>query len=169
MIIPIEKNKKLADYQIELIREKLNLLSWVGSSYPAVKVGVRENGDTYPQVYAQAKKRKILDLTPSSAEKSYCFFEKRGFEGLESENTYKLSVVFWGQLNAINASIEYDYTSTLISDVLEILRAKSCLNIEVTEENTFEKYNLHESKKQFFMYPYFSFKIDFEITANNNC
>ena len=54
MQIPIELNKKLGDKAIELLRNELKDLTWIDEVYPAVKIGVRENGDTYPAVYVQS-------------------------------------------------------------------------------------------------------------------
>lgn len=169
MNIPINLDKKLGDKQIELIREKLNSLSWLNSVYPAVKIGKRENGDTYPQLYAQNGKRKILDLIPSTKEKSYCFFEKRDYEIANEQgelNSYNLTLTFWGQLNIVDETLDYDFTDNLISDVINILQSFEVENMIISRE-TFGNFNLHESNKQFFMSPYFTFEIKFTIKSNN--
>ena len=88
MQIPIELNKKLGDYAIELIRDKLKDLAWLDEVYPAVKVGERLNGSTYPAIYAQKTHSKIFDLTPNSKLKSYIFFEKNGYEIEADSNIY---------------------------------------------------------------------------------
>jgi len=169
IIIPISTTKKIDDAIIEKIRNKLNSLLFVDAVYPAVKIGVRENGDSYPQLYAQLEKSKIIDLTPSSRWKGYMFFEKNGFKSHEEKNIYNFSLIFWGQLNAIDENKQEDYTSVLLAETLEILRNLNCYDMSIQEEDCFEKYNLHDSKKRMFMYPYTEFKINFSINGFVDC
>lgn len=163
MIIPINSNKHLADGVIEKIRQKLTSLSYISEVFPAVKVGQRENGSTYPAVYVQSGQQKVLDLTPNTQYKSYIFFEKRNYtlSNFESPNEFDLSLIFWGNLKAINELNQCDFTDELVYDVTNVLKGLDCGDFSVTFENVFSKYNLHESTKQFFMYPYTAFKIDF--------
>jgi len=166
MIIPINTNKQLADGVIEKIRQKLTSLAYLSEVFPATKVGIRDNGSTYPAVYVQDGNQKILDLTPNTKWKSYCFFEKRNYNISTFEtdiNGYDLSLIFWGQMNLIDVSKKYDYTDEIVSEIINKLRSLDCGNFTVSFENVFGKYNLHESIKQFFMYPYSNFKIDFQI------
>jgi len=163
MIIPINTHKKLADQSIELIRQKLTSLTYVSEVFPAVKIGQRENGSTYPAVYVQEGQQKILDLTPNTKYKSYIFFEKRNYALANNEgiNTFDLSLIFWGNLKAIDDTKKYDFTDELVNEITNILRYLDCGDFSISFENIFGKYNLHESVKQFFMYPFTSFKIDF--------
>lgn len=169
--IPIKTNKKLADAQIELMRVKLNAITWVDYTFPAVKVMTRTNGETYPGVYVQSGNKKIEDLTPNTTAKSYLFFEKRDPYNISyqvgEKNTYDLSVIFWGQMTQIDSSKEYDYTDELVKEIVEVLRTFSVTNIQVYFDNVFSRYTLHGSDKQMFMYPYSSFKIDFTIRGNS--
>jgi len=156
---------ELADKIISEINVKLSNLTWLETICPAVKVGVRENGDTYPQLY----NGKIIDLTPNTKLKSYSFFEKNGYEIATeggSINVFRLSVVFWVQLKVINSTKLYDFTDELIKDVIHILYNFDAQKIEVKTENCFEKYNLHNTHKQMFMFPFSEFKIDFEVNTN---
>jgi hypothetical protein len=166
MKIPINTEKKLADGVIETIRQKLISLNYISEIFPAAKIGKRENGSTYPAVYMQDGNQKILDLTPNSEYKSYVFFEKRDYNISTFEtdlNAYNLSLIFWGQMNLIDATKKYDYTDEIVSEIIKKLRFLGGGNFTVIFENVFEKYNLHKSLKQFFMYPFNSFKINFQI------
>lgn len=168
MQIPIELNKKLGDKAIELLRNELKDLTWIDEVYPAVKIGVRENGDTYPAVYVQSEHRKILDLTPNSKLKSYIFFEKNNYE-INENNIYDLSLILWANLRAIDESKEYDQTDDLIADIVHILQNFTCINIDVDFDDVFSKYNLYESTRQMFIYPYSTARIRFKMPLNANC
>lgn len=167
MLIPINLNKKLGDYVIERIRQELSNLSWLEEIYPAVQVGVRENKDTYPQLYRDSGKEKILDLTPTTELKSYCFFEKRNYSIGGFENEFNLSLILWGQLDVIDSTKEYDYKDELIHDIINVLKSFTAENITVDFEKPFTKYNLHDTKKQIFMYPFFAAKIDFNVKLDD--
>jgi len=169
MRIPINLNKKLSDFAIEKIREKLQSLTWLDEVYPAVQVGVRENGDTYPQLYIQAGGQKILDLTPDTAKKSYIFFEKGKTEVLGEENIYDISLIWWGQLDAIDNTRQYDYTTELVAEIVTILKDLGAYNITIDYSGAFANYNLHDTRMQFLMYPYSSFRVDFSIIFSSNC
>ena len=169
MQIPIELNKKLGDHAIELIRDKLKDLAWLDEVYPAVKVGERLNGSTYPAIYVQKTHSKIFDLTPNSKLKSYIFFEKNGYEIEADSNIYDLSLILWANIKAIDEAIEYDQTDTLVQDIITILKRFAVSYVSVNFNNAFENYNLHESTMQMFMYPYSAVKINFKIKLDSNC
>ena len=171
MNIPINTEKKLGDQVIELIRAKLDDFTWIDEVYPAAKVMTRDNSETYPGVYVQAGNKKILDLTPKTSLKSYVFFEKRDPYNISyqvgEKNTYNLSLIFWGQMNQIDKTKEYDYTDELVKEIVEVLRTFSVTGIQVYFDNVFSRYTLHNSEKQMFMYPYSAFKIDFTIKGKS--
>jgi hypothetical protein len=162
MEINIITTKNLGDDKIEQIRKKLTALSYISESYPAVKVMQRQDASTYPGVYIQKGGQKILDLTPNTKLKSFVFFEKTSYN-LNDDNEFNLSLIFWGQLDKINSSKEYDFTDEILNEITNILKLCGAFNIISTFEDVFSRYNLHNSEKQMFMYPHTAFKIDFTI------
>ena len=169
MTIPLNFDKKLADYVIEKLRQALQQLTYLDDIYPAVKVGKREDGSTYPQVYIQAGNRKILDLSPDTSKKSYVFFEKNKTEVSPDGNIFDLSLIFWGQLAKIDDTKDYDFVSQIENDIIKILLDNGAFDIIIDEDRAFDKYNLHETQQQYLMYPYTAFRVDFSINCDLGC
>jgi hypothetical protein len=162
MQVDIITDKDLGDAKIEQIRQRLTALTYISESYPAVKVMQRQDGSTYPGVYIQKGGQKILDLTPNTKFKSFVFFEKTSYT-LNDDNEFNLSLIFWGQLDKIDSSKEYDFTDEILNEITNVLKLCGAYNIISTFEDVFSRYNLHNSEKQMFMYPYTAIKIDFSI------
>ena len=162
--IPIIQTKELIDGFIEKLRADFEAnISWLENTYPAAKVGVRENGKKYPQIYTNRQGLETISVEPDNSVKSFCFFETSSIP-VDFEKryaNYKLSVVFWVNLLAINPTGTSDFTSTLIKEVLKRLNTFGCNNIIYETENVFSKYGLKETDNQFLMYPFSAFKINF--------
>jgi hypothetical protein len=144
-------------------------LSWLDRSFHIARVGVLPEGKTYPQVQANNGTNENYDIRPDNLIPSYCFFEVEQpyqIDFFDVKATYFLSVTFWGNLNLIDESKSYDYTSELIRDVVKLLERKECgdLKIEENPERVFTKYSaLKQDANQYLMKRYTAFKLSFWI------
>lgn len=171
--IPIINTKNLGDKFIESLRTELNKFTWLTYSYPATKVGQRENKSKYPQVYMDNGTYEIIDLQPDNSVKAYCFFEKNNYNIANRQtsnlNTYNFSLIFWLNLPAINPAKNYDFSDEVLKDILDVLHDFSVNNISVDFNNPFEKYNIQVTDNQYFMYPFTAFKINFTKQISETC
>lgn len=179
----------LADKYIQYLQEALQTLNWLEYVHPAVRVGVNEQGKTYPILYTNDGSKKNRNLLFDTDIKAYAFFEYDGditmddgsFSNTDQLMTLPLSIVAWGRLDKIYPTKDYDYTSELIQDVLNVL--KYCTNTSgysidsitgvtyTTDYNkVFDKYSLHdETKTQALMRDYTAFKVSFTMTVDASC
>jgi len=83
-------------------------------------------------------------------------------------------VIFWCNLELVDPAKTYDYTSELISEVLDVLASQGAIvtETETRPENIFNNYSaLQQELKQHLMRSYSGFKITFEVptTLNDTC
>ena len=170
--IPIYLEKKLADGVIELIRNELTQLSWLEYTFPAVQIGKNQvTNETFPECYVNDGTYESVRIYPENNIKAFCFFEKRNWNANESNlglNIYNLTAYFWVNLKLIS-TLNYNYTDTLVNDVLQILRNIGANNLTVSYDDIFRKFGIDYSKNQLFMFPYSAFKIDFSIRKFVSC
>lgn len=165
---------KLADKVVQILRTDFvnNLSGWLQYVYPIAKVGIKEDGETYPQIYANDGSNKHYDIVPDQANQSYCFFEDNGAdqyidaEGDGNYMMYSLSVVFWGRLDKIDVGSAYDYTQELIAAMMDRLIANDAKNIRIDTnyKEVFQNYSLLKLEKEnFLMKQMTGFRINFDI------
>jgi hypothetical protein len=148
------------------IAQELNteLASTFDDQYPICSVGV-EGDETYPEVYKNDGTKISYRVMPDDA-RSLSFFTIEGNMSEQDEDEYHLSVpmgfTFWVNLQKYNPAKDYDYTSELIRDVLNILRAYGCAGIEVNITDPFEGFSLLQRNIEAnTMRPYSAVKITF--------
>lgn len=158
--------KVIQDLQILLWTE----LQWLDRSYHLAKVGVdSENKSTYPQIHANNGTDEHFDIRPDKRISSYSFFEiDKPFtiDYNSKECNYYLSIVFWNNLELIDNTKQYDFTSELIKDVVEVLKKRAGENfvIETRPEQIFNKYNaLKQENTQLLIRRFSAFKVTFNI------
>ena len=162
----------LADKVVQNINDDFQVnLTWLAYRYPIVRVGVHEEY-TYPRVYANDGSNRHYDIRPDEDAPSYSFFEQEGSYTINDEGEdadYSLSLVVWFRLDKVDSGKEYDYTSELISAVLERLKFLGAREIEVftNPEDVFDKYSgLEQLQSQNLMQPNSGFKISFTIKGD---
>jgi hypothetical protein len=164
MNIPIITQKINFDKLIEALRTDIELLSWIAKTYPAVKKGIK-NGLKTAEVYTNNGTYENILVSPDNSLKSFVFFEKRSgtiAKDDEIDSEYQVSLFCWYNLKAIDSTINYDYSETLLNDIVTILRTYKIGELTVNYNYDFADYNfLQKEKNQFVMYPFGAFRIDF--------
>lgn len=190
MIIPSKYSSPvLADKYVQYLQEALETLAWIEKVQPAVRVGVDDQGRTFPVVYKNDGSNKNYNILFDTSLKSYAFFEYDGdvtmddgnFSNEDQTMTIPLAIVVWGRLDKIYPSKNYDYTSELIKDVLDII--KYCVNTSgyridgitdiswTTDYNrVFNRYTMHnEADAQAMMRDRTAFRISFTLIVDSSC
>ena len=153
-------------------------LGWLDRSYHIARVGIdASQKSTYPQIYKNDGSKEHFDIRPDSSIGAYSFFEiDRPFVANKYENTLScfFNVIFWCNLELVDPAKTYDYTSELISEVLDVLASQGAIvtETETRPENIFNNYSaLQQELKQHLMRSYSGFKITFEVptTLNDTC
>jgi len=171
---------------IKNIAAKLQELTWIDTIYGRAYDIKDDNGKVKPRTYFNQKD--YLDVLPHDTTLSQCFFRAKGNETVnfdtnkESRRTEtskferNLSLIFWVNLQFLEYSgnIDYIYTENLKLEVLKVL--KSCNNVskitayyDEDAKKVFEGYDLEEGKRQFLMYPFDGFRIDFTVSYHEDC
>ena len=153
--------------------------AWLEKAYPLAFVGEVTKGDDihfFPRIYLNNGTTNYIDVQPDKKLKAFSFFELNGVYSInrvEETVTSSVSIIFWANLKCIDKR-DYDYKSELIQDSIRCVTSSpvSCDvdTIEVTEnfEDIFNKYSYDQTKTQFFMYPYTSWKLTFTVTEDSN-
>jgi len=159
---------KLHDAEIQTLQNLFAALSWVQVAYPLVRVGRDSEGKTFPIVYTNDGTDISIRVAPDSEVNSFCFFELEGdvtrFPDSVGKYTYPLSVTFWLQLDKVDNTKNYDYTSELVLEIMNILDEQDCFDISYTTEpgEIFDRFSeLEEQTYQHFMRNFSAFKISF--------
>lgn len=170
--VPAYYDEPKLDYDIaQRIQLRLDAkLGWLEKSYHIAKVGVEAKTNlTYPQVYKNDGSDEHFNIRPDNKTSSYSFIEIEAPASVDYENgtvEYSLSIVFWNNLRLIDDTKQYDYTSELIIDVIDVLQFFAASNIqeEIRPENIFDKYTqVTQNLKQHLMKMYSGFKITFNV------
>jgi len=179
----------LVDKYVQYLQQSLDGLTWLEYVYPAVRVGVDENGRTYPVVYANDGSMKNYSILPDTDIKSCAFFEYDGdirpldgvFNGGDSDMVIPLAVVVWGRLDYIYPTKDYDYTMELIKDVVGKLKDAANysgygislltdVSFSVDHDRVFSRYTLlTESEMQSLMRDRTAFRVSFSLTVDAYC
>jgi hypothetical protein len=153
-------------------------LIWLDRAYHIAKVGIdSEKKIGYPQIHANNGTKEHYDIRADESIPSYSFFEIENpakIDHKEDQITYNLSAIFWCNLDLIDTSLNYDFTSELIKDVTDLLSFYEAdnLTIETRPERIFDKYSgVKQELKQFLMRRFSAFKITFTISTGytDNC
>lgn len=172
---PYFTTPKLVDKVVQTLRTDFtnNLIAWLQYCYPVAKIGIREDGETYPQIYANDGSNTHYDIVPDQADQSYCFFEDNGadlyMDDEEGYMKYSLSVVFWGRLDKIDVGSAYDYTQELIAAMTGRLLHNDARNIRIDTnyKDVFKNYSLLKLEKEnFLMKQMTGFRISFDIIGD---
>jgi len=166
---------------VQLLQSEFSTgLTWLNRCFAITLRGVTDEGTHYPQIYNPSTGLNE-DIRPDVDVSSYAFFETDEFEipdyNESIEETYNLSVTFWGNLKQIDSTKNYDFTSDLYKEVIAILKSTTsyrdeAINVKVyiNPEDVYSKYNdLIEKNTQFLMRPYTYFKITFSIDYKGRC
>lgn len=148
-------------------------LGWLDRSYHIAKIGINaESTYGYPQIHANDGTKEHYDIRADSEIGAYSFIEIErpvSIEVYSDEITYFFSIVFWCNLDKIDAAKEYDFTSELIKDVVNSLEVfePGNLEVETRPEKIFDKYSgIEQELKQFLMRRFSGFKVSFELTKS---
>ena len=164
MTIPTYSDPQMQDKVVQDLNALLT--SYVEYLYGIVHVGYDEDGNTYPSVYYNDGSRKNFMLFPNNRVKSFGFWEFGGANILDDDDgvIYSLSFVFWGNLERIDGTKNYDFTAEIEQNILKVLKGQGAENINYTEDNVFVDYSKYlEEEKQTLMRPNTGFRISFDI------
>lgn len=168
---PTFVNPRLADKIVQNIRLDMRAnLTFLEQDFPIATIGVADETEKglYPQVDSNVGDNVHHDIRPDGSVKSYLFFEVNGIDPdfEEDESTYSLSMVTWGQLDKIDNTKAYDFTSELIEEQLARLRTFQAEDVELftNPEDVFDKYpGLSQEKNQYLLRPFTAWKINFDV------
>lgn len=168
---------------VQLLQQEFSVnLSWLDKCFAIATKGIDDEGRGYPSIYDPTTGLNA-DLRPSVDVNSYCFFEiespteiRDDSEG-ENYDTYYLSVTFWVNLSNVFPSRDYDYTSELYEEAIEILQKSNSnrnyaknIKLYTQPDEVYSKYSaLQEKHKQFLMRPYSYFKLSFTLNIDGKC
>lgn len=163
--IPVYTNPKLQDSIVQslnaLITEHVEYL------YGIASMGYDEDGSTYPSIYWNDGSGKNMMLFPDDKVKSFGFWEF--FDGAEvlndDDGTYfRLAFVFWGNLERIDSTKNYDFTSEILQAILNIFIEQGAEEVSYTIGDVFSIYSKYlEEAKQTLMKPNTGFKIELRM------
>jgi hypothetical protein len=163
--IPINLNKTGLDYLIEQLRTDIAALSWISSTFPAAKPGIKDKL-IYPEIYCNDGTGESFPIIPDNSEKAFVFFEKNpSTYNIDSgiDNRFSLNLICWYNLKAIRTE-NYDFSEELIRTIISILEVYQVENVQVNYNYLFENYSLIKREhKQLLMFPYGAFKLSFNI------
>lgn len=163
-IIPTYTNPKLHDSVIQSINDLL--VDYVEYRYGSVHVGYDESGETYPSVYKNDGSRKNYMLFPDNRVKSFGFWELNDSDVLDDDDgvIYDLTFVFWGNLERIDSTKYYDFTSEIAQSIVQLFKNYGATAITYTQDDIFSEYSKYlEQDKQTLMRPNTGFKINMKI------
>ena len=162
--IPTYSDPQMQDKVVQQINALLT--SYVEYIYGIANIGYDEDGNTYPSIYYNDGSRRNFMLFPDNKVKSFCFWEFNGANILDEDEgvVYSLSLVFWGNLERIDGTKNYDFTSEIEQDIVQVLQGLDTENIVYTEDDVFANYSKYlEEERQTLMRPNTGFKISFDI------
>lgn len=147
-------------------------LLWLDRPYHIARIGVlASNSKGYPQIHSNNGTGEHYMITPDSQIGAYSFFEEDApFEtDFENDNVkYYFSLVFWCNLDVIDNTKQYDFTSELVKQTIDLLKFFQAENIktETRPEKIFDKYSgVKQELKQHLMRRFSAFKISFTVNA----
>lgn len=167
--IPTYDDPKMQDATVQTLNALLT--GSVEYLFGIVHLGYDEDGNTYPSVYYNDGSSKNEMLFPDNKVKSFCFWEFESGEVLDDDegSNYNLTFVFWGNLNRIDQSKLYDFTSEIQQTILKIFIAQGATDITYTQEDVFANYSKYlEQEKQTLMRPNTAFKISFKTIGEGD-
>ena len=145
---------------VQELNEELEFLGWIQHQYPIVRLGETDEG-TFPEVYYNDGGMKNLRVMPHGNSISFFRIEGELTQVDEMWWNFPLSLTVWVDLRKIHVR-NYDYTTELMADVIDILERKSCSDIVIITDNVFDGYSFLEKKlSQNTMRPFAAFKINF--------
>ncbi len=167
------------DYEVaqNLQKALADELLWLERAYHIARTGIiSEDKVGYPQIYSNNGSAEHFNIRPDLKVKAYSFFEIDSpytIDYFKGDLNCFFSLVFWGQLNNINSLKQYDFTSELVQDVINVLKENGCdqFRVETRPEKIFDKYSgLLQETRQHLMRPFTAFKISFKTITNiTNC
>jgi hypothetical protein len=166
--VPFQSSPYLVDEVVQTLASDLLDLSWIEYAYCVAEMGIDDEGDTYPMIYSQSD-WEYYDIRPDDQVKGYCFFTNNGFNvgGNDELIQYNLSLYVWCHLGNITGT--QDFTMSLVSDCLAILRDKECFGMFVEMKDPFSEFTaLQYHENSMIMRKRSGFRIDFSFWGDNN-
>jgi hypothetical protein len=178
--IPVLSNLKGIDKSIEEMRVSVSSLPFIQKAFGRAYIQ-RTDDDAkieYPAVYTE--KKEYYNAMPNDNLLGQSFFkvnqpikvDEYGKTGSSFEA--ELSLIFWGNLQKIDGSKDFIFTSELIDKTIAKLQKTSCFMelVEVVDEDAeevFKGFSLRGTEKHCLMYPYTGFRITFKIGYFQEC
>ena len=183
-------DKRLFDLAIDKVNVVLERhLSWLEKAYGrtvrrgATKIDSRTSNPSkgreqlyyYPSLYKEDGE--YMNMLPSDSRKNVCFWQVHDAQTVDDNMTFprltaKVSCIFWVKLTDIYAEADYEYTENIKEDILDALKVAPYVNVKkIYEEpkNVFSDYAVSEVPVQFQMFPYYSIKVEMEMTVQMGC
>jgi hypothetical protein len=176
------------DAAIELIRQQLATLPWLQKAFGRAWSKPRtQDGKAVAEPMLYQGGKEYYPALPNDALKSYCFFKvngpRRTIDYTANMNTGgryimqdSVDLIFWVDLKAINAAMDWIFTETLIQDVMKKLGGYLGGPMATVDqiyddrvEDIFAGYDTRELKQGLLLYPYKGFRLSCTITYEFGC
>jgi hypothetical protein len=165
--VPTYSSPVLHDAVVQTLNALLT--SYVEYLFGISHIGVDDEGETYPQVYNNDGSTSNVMIFPDNRVKSFCFWVLNGAEVLDDDDgmVYDLTFIFWGNLERIDQSKNYDHTSEIQQSILKVFKGQDVTELSYTQEDVFVDYTKYlEQERQTLMRPNTGFKISFKIQGS---
>lgn len=172
------------DAAIQKIQIKLGQLTWLEKSFArawTMPRNVAEKDRVEPVVYQGGSE--YYPVLPNDALKSYSFFTAPGPRAMEnyqrnvSFGTYffkdPVSIIFWLNLQQIDATKDYIFKEELIKEVLNVLNRHASVEVQRVwddkVDDIYRGFTLFQTHRDLLMYPFSAFKIDLLLSYQFDC
>jgi hypothetical protein len=176
-------NPEALDLAIKAVQTALTAVPWLqkvfGRCHPQITPAAPQKGQKtarealVPEVY---NARSPYDARPNDNLRAYCFFHARdpirfpGYDALDFSEVpavAPISIIFWANLKKLDAAKDYDFTDTLMREVLVALRgARKFTLVEAYRQpdRVFAPFTITDTFKQYMRPPYTAFRFDGTLT-----
>ena len=152
----------LWDKIAQQLNTQLKTLGYFDDLYMVAHVGY-DGDETFPEIYKNDGSRENFRLLPDSS-RAMSFFIVTGDmpENEEYHLTCPMALCVWMNLELVETAKNYDYTSEIVRDCFNTLRAYGCYDMTVDINTPFDGFTqLAKGVSANIMRPYSGFKISF--------
>lgn len=174
---PVDLDLAIQTLQIDLASK----VSWLEKSFGRARAhsSTLIESRIEPKIYQS--NGEYYPVLPNDALRSYCFFRVPSDRRPEDYNAnaytlYEITRVdniFWGNLQAIDHNRDEIFTDELINDVRSVLNFSPNVTIlriwDEKPEDIFRGYSLEPTHRDLLLYPYFAFRVEFDLSYTINC
>lgn len=147
------------------LNTQLALLGYFDDLYPVASIAI-EGDNSLPQVYKNDGSRENFRLLPDSTRAMSFFVLTGDLEEIDEYNmNCPMALCVWMNLELVDATKNYDYTSEIVRDTFNTLRNYGCYNMRVDLNTPFSEFTeLAKGVTANIMRPRSGFRINFDKT-----